>query len=250
MTLRDHFSGKAREYARYRPSYPPELFQYLAGLGRLRRAAWDCATGAGQAALGLVEHFHCVVATDASYRQIGQAARHPRIHYAVSLAGESPIRSNSIDLVVVAQGLHWLDFNDFYGEVRRVARTGGRLAAWCYGLLRVTPDVDAVMDHFYCQTVGPYWPLERRHVEAAYRSIPFPFEEPSDPPELTMKAVWDLDHLMGYLDTWSSVQAYRDKEGRDPISLIAKPMLKAWGPPTTRREVRWPLHLRAGIVAG
>ena len=249
VEYKDHFTRQAPQYSRYRPSYPLELFEYLASLVYPRSMAWDCATGGGQASLGLVDHFDRVIATDASTNQIAHAARHPGIVYAVSPAEESGIKTGSVDLVVVAQALHWFDFERFYREVRRVLQTSGAIAVWCYGLMRITPDVDAVIDGFYNHTVGPYWPPERRYIEGAYRSIPFPFEEPVHTPQFSMRAAWDLDHLIGYLGTWSSVQEYRKKEGNDPIGLVAESLLKAWGPPSSPREVRWPLHLRVGVVA-
>lgn len=55
----DQFSAVARAYARYRPSYPAELFAALARAAPGRRAAWDCATGTGQAATGLAAHLAC-----------------------------------------------------------------------------------------------------------------------------------------------------------------------------------------------
>lgn len=249
LNHKDHFSRQAPEYSRYRPFYPPELFEYLASLVPSRALAWDCATGGGQAAQGLVQHFDRVIATDMSMNQIAHATRYPRIHYAVSRAEESTVRTDTIDLVAVAQALHWFDFETFYGEVMRVLRPGGILAVWCYGLMRITVDVDAVLDHFYFHMVGPYWPPERRHIESEYRGIPFPFQELFNPHEFSMKAVWDFDHLIGYLGTWSSVQEYRRRKGFDPLSSIADLMLSAWGPPSAEHEVRWPLHLRVGSVA-
>src|SRR6266496_4940677 len=79
--FRDHFSGVAEEYATFRPRYPPALFAALAAQAPRRGTAWDCATGSGQAALGLATHFERVVATDASAAQLAAARRHPRVRY-------------------------------------------------------------------------------------------------------------------------------------------------------------------------
>jgi len=32
MTFKDHFSAHATEYAKFRPHYPDELFEYLASI--------------------------------------------------------------------------------------------------------------------------------------------------------------------------------------------------------------------------
>ena len=116
----DHFSGRARDYARYRPDYPRALFEFLAGRAPQRAAAWDCATGSGQAALGLAEDFDAVFATDASLNQVASAARHRRVHYAVAPAEEAPLPGGSVALVAAAQALHWFDRVRFWEEARRV----------------------------------------------------------------------------------------------------------------------------------
>ena len=68
--FKDHFSGHAVEYAKFRPHYPDELFEYLALISPRHELAWDCATGNGQAAVGLARHFDSVIATDASAQQL------------------------------------------------------------------------------------------------------------------------------------------------------------------------------------
>lgn len=247
----DHFSGHAGDYAQYRPTYPPALFAYLAGLSADHALAWDGATGNGQAALGLAAHFARVVATDASAEQIAAATPHPRVTYRVALAHESPLDEASADLVTVAQALHWLDPEPFYAEVRRVLKPEGVFAAWTYGLFHLAPDdatasaVNPLVERFYTERIGPYWPTERRHIEARYRSLPFPFDE-VEPPDFTMETHWTLDAVLGYLRTWSATRRYMQEHGRDPVAEAEPDFAAAWGDPSVQRTVQWPLHLRAG----
>jgi tRNA/tmRNA/rRNA uracil-C5-methylase (TrmA/RlmC/RlmD family) len=49
----DHFSIQSREYANYRPTYPEELFEWIASNADRKDIAWDCACGSGQATTGL-----------------------------------------------------------------------------------------------------------------------------------------------------------------------------------------------------
>lgn len=49
--FKDHFSGHAKQYARYRPAYPAALYDWLAGEAPARHCAWDVASGNGQAAV-------------------------------------------------------------------------------------------------------------------------------------------------------------------------------------------------------
>lgn len=247
----DHFSGHADDYARFRPGYPDALFDALAAECVRCDLAWDCATGNGQAALGLARRFKRVVATDASEEQIRAATPHPRVAYSVALAGNSPLDDASADLVTVAQALHWLDPDRFYPEVRRVTRPGGLLAAWTYTLFHAPPDdpqsdaIDAVLHHFYHDVVGPYWPPERQHIEANYRSLPFPFEELS-PPDVSLRADWSLDAVVGYLRTWSASKRYAAETGEDPIDVVTTDLRDAWGDPSTIRTMRWPVAMRLG----
>lgn len=243
--FKDHFSGHADVYARYRPGYPAALFEYLASIAPGHDLAWDCATGNGQAALGMAAHFRLVVATDASREQLDRATPHPRIRYRVAPAEQAPLEDASADLVTVAQALHWFDFDRFFGEVRRVLKPGAPLAAWNYGLLTVSPSVDAVIDHFYREVVGPYWPPERRYFDEDFASLPFPFPQITPPP-MHLEERWDLDHLIGFLQTWSATQRYGQQHGRDPVKEIHDRLQAAWGPAETIRTIRWPLHLRVG----
>jgi SAM-dependent methyltransferase len=241
----DHFSAAAEQYARFRPRYPEALFAFLASLCTRRALAWDCATGSGQAALGLAAHFESVVATDAAGRQIASALSHRKVIYRVAPGEESGLESSSADLVTIAQALHWLDLPRFFAEVNRVLVPGGVLAAWSYKRLVVDAAVDAVIGRYYEEIVGPYWPPERVTVEKGYASLPFPFAK-IDPPRFSMQESWDLERLVGYLGTWSATTRFREATGRDPLEAIRADLSAAWGDPVSERLVRWPLGIRVG----
>jgi ubiquinone/menaquinone biosynthesis C-methylase UbiE len=249
MTFKDHFSGHAGDYTRYRPSYPHALFAWLAAQVPQHERAWDCATGNGQAAVGLAEFFADVVATDASDSQIAAAKPHARVRYAVAPAECSGLAAHSLDLITVGQALHWFDFTAFYAEAARVLKPGGVLAAWSYGLMQITPAVDAAVWRLYEPIAGSYWPPERRYVEEQYRTLPFPFPEIAAP-KFAMEAQWTLEQLTGYLATWSAVQRYRKEQGGDPLELIVGELGAAWGDAETARKVVWPMFMRVGRMDG
>ena len=242
MNFKDHFSRDSRGYAEFRPTYPVELFSWLASVSPSGALAWDAGTGNGQAAVALAEHFDRVIATDPSANQLEAATPHPRVEYRVA-AELGGLDDDSADLVTVAQALHWFDRPRFWNEVRRVLRPRGVIAIWCYELQHVTTEVDAVIHRFYHETVGPYWTPDRKLVEEGYRSIDFPFDE-FTPPAFSMAAEWTLEHQAGYLGTWSAVGRYRKEKGVDPVELVLPELERVWGDVT--RRVEWPLSVRAG----
>ncbi|MGB9428823.1 MAG: class I SAM-dependent methyltransferase [Gammaproteobacteria bacterium] len=245
LTFKDYFSGHAAAYADARPRYPAELFDWLATLTRNHETAWDCATGNGQAARGLAEHFKQVIATDPSREQIENAFPHERVSYRVALAESPGLESRSVDLVTVAQAVHWFDRPAFYAQVRQALKPGGVIAIWCYGLCAITPEIDALVQNFYTRETGPYWPPERALIDDGYRSINFPFTEIT-PPALHIEQRWTLSQFLAYLRTWSAVQKYITRNGRDPVIGFGAELETRWGDPGAIRTVRWPLHIRAG----
>jgi ubiquinone/menaquinone biosynthesis C-methylase UbiE len=245
VSFKDHFSKQATDYAKFRPRYPRELFEYLGTITPARELAWDCATGNGQAAVELANVFERVIATDASESQIANAKPHERVEYRVAPAEQSDLQSGSFDLVLVAQALHWLNHDRFYPAVRRVLKEHGIFAASAYNQLRTDQPIQEIIKRYYYEIVGPYWPPERALIEQ-FSEIPFPFPE-RDSPKFEMSAQWNLEHLVGYLRSWSSTQRFIVANNRDPLDEISKELSAAWGDPNRTRRVVWPLTLRVGI---
>jgi SAM-dependent methyltransferase len=242
--FKDHFSDVAAAYAAHRPSYPAALVDFLARLAPARRLAWDAGCGSGQLSLLLAGPFERVVATDASPEQIARAAPHPKVEYRCAAAGVSGLPDSVVDLATAAQAAHWFDLPAYYAEVRRVARRGGIVALISYGVVTAGADLDAVIQPFYRGVLAAYWPPERRHVDDAYRSLPFPFEE-LDAPAFEIRLDWRLEDLVGYIGTWSAVWALQQAEGQGRLAALRRELGGAWGPAAVR-TVRWPLALRVG----
>jgi ubiquinone/menaquinone biosynthesis C-methylase UbiE len=242
--FKDHFSKQAADYAKFRPRYPEELFRWLGSVAPARESAWDCATGNGQAAVELAEVFERVIATDASEQQVARAEANARVEYRVASAEQSGLDAQSVDLITVAQALHWFDLNRFYAEVRRVLKPGGIIAAWAYKLATVEPAIDVVVNRYYSDVVGKYWPAERVLVEK-FEELPFAFEE-MGVPQFEMVAEWTVERMLGYLRTWSATQRFRAAEKRDPLEEIEGELRTAWG--NEGRQVIWPLTMRVGRV--
>jgi len=245
LSFRDIFSEYAADYARARPLYPSELFQFLSSLCTTHDLAWDVGTGNGQAAAMLVQEFNKVIATDPSSSQIANAMKNPRVNYRVESAEEPALSEESVDLVTAAQAAHWFDLERFYRVARSAMKPTGVIALWCYGLHSVDTDIDATVDRLYHELLGEYWPKERRYIDNYYRDLPFPFTE-IETPSFAIECHWTMENLFAYLNTWSAVRSYRSQTGDDPLLIIRNEMVRAWGTMRKKRMVTWPLFLRVG----
>jgi len=242
--FQDHFSGFSGDYRSYRPGYPAELFSWLASISPDHERAWDCATGTGQAATRLADHFSEVIATDASETQIASAEPRENIQYLPARAEDSGIEPDSVDLVTVAQAIHWFDQPAFHAEVERVLKKGGVVAVWAYGLLQITPEIDDVVNHLYGPILEKFWPAERRIIEAGYREIDFPYEK-IEVPEYSMSLSWNLAGLAGYLNTWSAVKRYIRERKNNPVEIVFDDLSAAWGEADKEYQVIWPMTVLA-----
>lgn len=242
--MKDNFSRQSDAYARFRPVYPPELYQFLFNQVEAFDRAWDCGTGNGQVAAELAGRFREVIATDISPQQLDKAVRKDNIHYRLQAAETADFPATYFDLITVGQAVHWFDHPRYYRKVQSVLRPGGTLAEFGYPLFRSEPGVNRIMDHFYQEIIGPYWDEERRHIDDAYARIPFPLE-PVEVPALPMEYFWTFPQLLGYLSSWSSVQHYKNKNGSDPVDLIREELEREWGKERIR-PVRFRILLRVG----
>lgn len=246
-TFKDHFSTQSADYVKYRPQYPEALFQFILSQVKHTHTAWDCATGNGQVAVVLADHFDEVYATDASANQIEHAVPNKKVSYSVATAEHSGLPDNSVDLIAVGQAIHWFDHLAFYKEAERVAKTGCLLAAWGYGYHKVSPAIDEVVQYYSDTYVGKYWPPERKHIDNAYADIPFPYAK-LEIPEMYIELQMTLDGLIGYLRTWSSTQGYIKATGHDPLLDVTERLTQAWGDATEIKTVKWPIIMMAGYV--
>ncbi|MCB9046352.1 MAG: class I SAM-dependent methyltransferase [Chitinophagales bacterium] len=242
---KDNFSQQSDIYANYRPGYPQELFDWLYAQCNSFDTAWDCATGNGQAAVKIVAIFQTVCATDLSISQLENSTKKDNIIYQQERAEQPSFADNNFDLVTVAQSLHWFDHAVFFEQVKRVAKNGAVFAAWGYNLPRVSPTINDIVDDFYTHIVGPYWDAERKHVDNEYASIEVPFEK-IEAQKFKITYEWAAEHMLGYLNTWSSVQHYIKKNNKNPVDLIASKLMDAWG--AGPKEVTFPVFMRAGRV--
>lgn len=245
--MKDLFSAYADQYAQFRPVYPPVLYDFLLERVKDRQCAWDVGTGNGQVATVLAKHFDRVIASDISQQQLDQAPRLENISYRCEPAEKTSIPDRSLSLITGAQAPHWFNFNQFYAEVNRVAAPGALIALWCYSLLEIHPELDAIIRKIYFEVLGHrYWDPARKLIDEGYQTIPFPFKE-LPAPDIYIKVSWSLPQLMGYLTTWSAVQHYISKNNKNPLEEFFPLIEAAWGE-TAIQTVCFPLHFRIGRI--
>lgn len=244
-----HFATIANQYASFRPTYDPELLRRLVALtGHHIPApivALDIAAGSGQASMHLAEYAQTVFASDLALSQIASMPDHPRIHRYVARAEASGLPDHSIDLITVAQSMHWFDIDAFHREVHRILKPNGIIAVWTYALLSGTPELTAIIHRLYQHTAA-WWPADRAHVDTHYANLAFPYRHIEfNPPPMVMH--YTLEQLLGYLRTWSGVQRYLKDQGHDPVALFVDAFTAAWpGAPTTSTPFTFDLTILVG----
>jgi ubiquinone/menaquinone biosynthesis C-methylase UbiE len=244
---KDLFSNQSDLYAKYRPTYPRELFEYIVSFVKEKNIAWDCATGNGQSAVVLADHFKKVIATDISAAQIEKAVKKENIEYSVCSAESTPFADNTFDLVTVAQAYHWIKWAAFKKEVTRVCKPNAIIAIWAY-YDRITDDekIDKVVHDFYENVTKPYWDYERKFVEQKYSTVEFDYEL-LPVKEFETILHWQREDLLGYVSSWSAIQKYIKTNGHSPVSILEKEINKLW-PEDETKKVVFPIYLKLGRI--
>lgn len=244
--MKDNFSRQSAQYAKYRPGYPKELFDFILAHAPGRDIAWDCGTGNGQTAKQLAAHFHKVMATDISEGQLREGQKANNIFYSLQTAEQTNFTENYFDLVTVSQALHWFKLDRFYAEVKRVTKAGGWIAVWTYNLPFISPEIDEwIRVKLYQDILGNYWDYERKMVDEKYASIPFPFEEILCP-VFNLRFEWTPEELTGYINTWSALQKFVSANSFNPVSTLKEQIQPLWT--GEKMKINFPVYMRMGKV--
>ena len=225
QNMKDRFSQQAKTYRETRPTYPETLFEEVFRDVESYGLAWDAGTGNGQVATRLSRVFREVFASDISEAQLAHAKRIEGITYACRPAEDSGLEAGSVDLVTVAQAIHWFDIDRFLAEVDRVTRHAGVCAVWGYALPETQGRIDKEITWLYRDVLGSYWDPERALVDNHYTSIPPPFGTWKTT-DISMHHTWSLDRLQGYFASWSAYRRYLQAGHRDPLPNLMQQIRK------------------------
>ncbi|OTG69600.1 SAM-dependent methyltransferase [Acinetobacter sp. ANC 4470] len=242
--MKDLFSQHSLRYKQARPNYSISILKEILQHVPERTFAWDCGAGSGQFTQLLAPYFDHVVATDISDAQLQQAPYFENVSYQVQAAEQTSIPAQSIDLVTVAQAIHWFDFEAFYTEVKRVLKPQGVMAVIGYGLIQLKDTtLNSLVQQLYFETLKDYWDSERRYIDEGYQTIPFPFQEQAVP-TLSLQYQWTAQQLLSYLNTWSALKHYQEQNSDDPLQLISNTLNAA----PENLDVTFPVLLRIGTL--
>lgn len=242
--MKDNFSNHAQDYAKFRPTYPKAVFEFLYDLLPEKLNAWDVATGNGQVAVELATKFQNVLATDLSPQQIAEAPQLKNITYRVQTSESAFDYDAKFDLITVAQAIHWFDFDKFYANVKVHLASHGIVAVIGYSVFETSGKLNEVIQHFYKNITDKYWDPERRYLDEYYQTIPFPFQEITVP-KFEMEVRWTKAEFLNYLNTWSAVKHYEKANGQNPLELIKADVDANWGNAVIRK-FSFPLLFRLG----
>jgi SAM-dependent methyltransferase len=162
----------------------------------------------------------------------------------VAGAEASGLPDDSVDLTVAAAALHWFDLERFYAEVERVLRPGGVLAAWTYHVAHVEPPFDDILWPFYRDVVGPHFASGAWLVDDRYEGITLPGSA-IRAPSLFVSIQWTEAQILGFVRTWSGVEAYVRATGENPVDALVPSIRDRCGSPHAVHELRWPLYILA-----
>lgn len=245
--MKPTYSINPEIYRLGRPEYGNEIYSYIQTLLNGDSKAWDCACGTGQVSEKLSEFIDQVYATDIDLKQLECAKKKNSITY--QEAGELVpfIGSNSIDLVTVGTGIHWMNQKTFYQEVDRVLKAGGVLAIWGYTGIDLHEDINEVVKEIVSTHFMPYYPENINIAFNGYKEIHLPFQE-VECPNFKVKYTWDFFQLKKYFLSFSAMQLYKKVNGDDGFKLFEDQLLEAWGGDRyLKKELTWELITKISI---
>ncbi|XP_053296607.1 uncharacterized protein LOC128456450 [Pleuronectes platessa] len=257
------FEGKkhAASYLKYRVSPSEHLIQQVLGFLEKRKGqphvlAVDLGCGTGQTTRLLAPHFKEVVGIDISECQLEEARAVPgfsNIEYRKGRAEELPFSDGSVDLLTASAAAHWFDHSRFLAEANRVLKPRG-----CIALLSYTNQNNS-LSYQNCgeqrnslyeevkQLLMPYTsniPEAQCNskLEELYSAIPFPDKERI---ETEVKSFITLKNLVGFIETLSMFQTYKEKDPQAANDLLLnteKRFLDEMGVTSPDTEIEWTME--------
>jgi len=128
------FSSKAEKYARYRWKYAPDCIRAIIEMTRISPESIVADLGAGTGILtkeiaGIVKRVFAVEPNSEMRTILAKELEHfPACQVVDGSAEATTLANNSVDLVTVAQAIHWFEPAAARQEFQRILKPGGWLA--------------------------------------------------------------------------------------------------------------------------
>lgn len=158
MSFEPRFGHAADEFQRYRPDYPPALYERILAEvpADRRKRAMDLGAGTGMVAEPLAGLFQEVIAVEPDAAMAAKIAeRLPRVIIRNATAEECVQPPESVDLITIANALHWMDTDRVLANARAWLRPSGVLAVFDRPLPKATAAIDAIV---LSELRGPWKP--------------------------------------------------------------------------------------------
>jgi SAM-dependent methyltransferase len=128
----ERFSDRAKDYARYRPSYPEAAIRSVLTSQRPTQdqclAVADIGAGTGISAGLMADQGAQVIAIAPNQAMAQAATAHPDVAWQTGQAEATGLPSHAVDLVTCFQSFHWFQPGQALPEFHRILRPQGRLA--------------------------------------------------------------------------------------------------------------------------
>lgn len=238
----------AANYSQFRPHYPPSFYKLLSQyLGHKVKRAVDIGCGTGVLLYPLLDMSDRVVGTDALAVMVERAnalkqerlAPQDATRISFEVADVTNWQDTNVDLITVAQALHWFNIPKFFHQAYESLAPGGVLAYYYYvdPVIKGVPHAKEANDLYnrYVygdNTIGPFWEqpgrsilagmcrdvnkqispkeftrVEEHQYEAAKR-------EPNDKDLVMIRSGVVIDDLLNYIRTYLGYHNFADATGK------------------------------------
>lgn len=164
-----------------------------------------------------------------------------------------PLPDESADIICCAQSAHWMDYDVFFKECKRVLQPQGVLAVYGYTMAtiavqgeKIPGHCNALFQNFFKQC--DFHP-RRAHVDnrmSEYFSI-LPAANKIRNDTMTIHRDWNLADLEGYIQSWSGYRKLMEtKRSGDILGALRESIMEASGtqdPASTAVKVDWSVFM-------
>ncbi|SCU98283.1 LADA_0H11848g1_1 [Lachancea dasiensis] len=231
-------------YQENRPTYPKSLYRAIVSYHQGPAVnVIDIGCGTGISTFPLLEYFGSVIGSDPSSTMLTSAERmksrlnphdQNRLKFQQCAAEEisSLAKNSTVDMVVGAESVHWLDHDRFFDQVHQVLRPGGTVAYWFYvePIFLDFPEANVIYEKYVYEDpayMGPLWKSGKENLRYFGEPINIPHDKFGElqkhiyrPLQSNVKTqyyehreAFTMNDFRKYLRSWSAYHTWQQKYG-------------------------------------